>query len=77
MLKDLLDVAVYEHYLLFHYGITILLSQKYLSTFGSDFAGNMLSTFVNHSPVIYGRTFLIYNVHSLAHYVMMQIYVVL
>jgi hypothetical protein len=67
VLKNVVDLAVYEHFLLFHTGIAILISNKHLSNYGTDFAGELLNVFVSHSEVIYGSQFCIYNVHILCH----------
>ncbi|KAK4881065.1 hypothetical protein RN001_004384 [Aquatica leii] len=67
VLKDVLDIAVFEHFLLFHTGMSILISPLHLSKLGSELAGNLLNTFINHCSSLYGKQFLIYNVHSLCH----------
>lgn len=67
ILKDVLDLAVYEHFALLNCAITILLSEKYILQFGLDFTRNLLNLFVNHSKKIYGVEFLVYNVHALCH----------
>lgn len=66
VLKDNIDIAVYEHFLLFHVGISILVSDKHISEFSLKYVKKIL-TFIQHSENIYGRQFLIYNVHLLSH----------
>lgn len=67
VLESYLDISVYENFLLLHCAVTILLSATHISTFGADFAGSLLDIFVNHSKKIYGKEFIIYNVHMLCH----------
>ncbi|XP_031338854.1 uncharacterized protein LOC116172972 [Photinus pyralis] len=67
VLRDKLDVAMYEHFMLFHVGITILVSSSHINNIGANRAGIYLNEFANHSPNIYGWEFLIYNVHMLCH----------
>lgn len=66
-LKGIVDLAIYEHFLLLHCAITIFLSAKHISTFGTDMAANFLNVFIKHSRKIYGIEFLVYNVHVLCH----------
>ncbi|KAK9687290.1 hypothetical protein QE152_g36557 [Popillia japonica] len=65
VLKNIVDVAVYEHFLLLHVGMAILLSKKHLHSLGYDLANNILTTFVVHSEKLYNSEFLVYNVHAL------------
>lgn len=67
VLKNIIDRAVYEHYLLFHTAISILISAKLLSKFSCAFPQELLNVFVKHCEQLYGQTFLIYNVHILCH----------
>lgn len=67
VLKNLLDIAVYEHFLLLHAGISILCSPKLINTIGTHEAKNMLNCFVFHCKEIYGKQFYVYNVHVLSH----------
>lgn len=67
VIKDIVDLGVYEHFLLFHCGIVILLSNKHITNIGTELAGELLNVFVKHSKLIYGLEFLVYNVHSLSH----------
>lgn len=67
ILKDVLDLAVYEHFALLNCAITILLSKKYILQFGLNFTRNLLNLFViNHSKKIYGVEFLVYNTCTLS-----------
>ncbi|XP_057671397.1 uncharacterized protein LOC130903307 [Diorhabda carinulata] len=61
------DLAIYEHFLLFHCSIMILISKRHIEKFGVPFARQLLHLFVTHSEKIYGLEFLVYNVHSLLH----------
>ncbi|KAK4886523.1 hypothetical protein RN001_002794 [Aquatica leii] len=66
VLKDILDVAVYEHFLLFHAAITILLSEVYFTKL-LHYSKEFLNLFVTHCKNLYGIEFLVYNVHTLCH----------
>lgn len=65
--KDVIDEAIYQHFLLLHCAITILISKKHISTFTCSFADKLLQTFVNHCEKIYGLQFYVYNIHMLCH----------
>lgn len=67
VLENILPTAMYEHFLLLHCGITILLSKNHIEKIGTDLANEIISVFVNHCEKIYGKTFYVYNVHSLCH----------
>lgn len=67
VLKNVVNIGIYEHFLLLHFAITILASDVHIKNHGSSFAGEILNTFVKHSKQIYGTSFLIYNVHILCH----------
>lgn len=67
VIKDIVDLGVYEHFLLFHCGIVILLSNRHITNIGTELAGELLNVFVKHSILIYSLEFLVYNVHSLSH----------
>lgn len=47
--------------------VSILLSKELIASFGLDFVRDLLNNFVEHSKVIYGKQFLVYNVHTLIH----------
>ncbi|CAH1102780.1 unnamed protein product [Psylliodes chrysocephalus] len=67
VLKNNINKAIYEHFLLLHFGISILCSKQHISTKGYTLAENVLINFVKHSRHIYGLEFLIYNIHLLLH----------
>lgn len=67
VLKDILPIAVYENFLLFHFAILILCCEKHIQEFGYLLAGKLLNMFIKHCEHIYGSQFLIYNVHILCH----------
>lgn len=67
VLKDVLDIAIYEHFLLFHSAMSILLSKTNINNLSLSLAQKLLETFVNHAEKIYGPKFVIYNVHILCH----------
>lgn len=67
VLKNIVDRAVYEHYLLFHTAISILISAKFISKFNCLFPQELLNIFIKHCEELYGQEFLIYNVHILCH----------
>lgn len=64
--KGQVPTNVYKNYLLLHAGMYILCSPELVTTL-CDFAGDLLRTFITHSARIYGRRFVVYNVHSLSH----------
>lgn len=61
------DLAVYEHFMLFSCSIMILLSKRHIKNLGISLARQFLELFVKHSVRIYGIEFLVYNVHLLIH----------
>ncbi|KAK4884922.1 hypothetical protein RN001_001193 [Aquatica leii] len=68
VLKDILNKAVYENFLLLHTAVCILLCSKHTLKFGIPFAQNLLHIFIHHSKQsLYGKEFTVYNVHLLAH----------
>ncbi|KAK4882563.1 hypothetical protein RN001_005882 [Aquatica leii] len=69
VLKDTVDIAVYEHFLLLHCSVSILVSKHNIQQFGYEYVGNLLDIFVSHSEQINGLEFLVYNVHALSHIV--------
>ncbi|KAJ8940896.1 hypothetical protein NQ318_004595 [Aromia moschata] len=69
VLKDVTDLAVYEHFLLFHCAISILISDRHISKYGFEYPNKLLCAFVTHCEKLYGKQFLIYNVHILCHLV--------
>lgn len=69
VLKEFMDIAVYEHFLLLQSAMSILLSKRHLNMLGCDLAEKFLCIFVKHSKHLYGLDFLVHNVHSLIHIV--------
>lgn len=67
LLLNILDKAVYEHFLLFHAGITILCSDAHIATIRCEAADILLKIFVEYSEQLYNLEFLVYNVHCLIH----------
>lgn len=67
VLKDFVEISVYENFLLLHSAIVILISDSHILKFTSQLAKEFLNTFISHSAQIYGLEFLIYNVHMLCH----------
>lgn len=67
VIKGIVDPSIYEHFLLLHCAITILLSEYHIKNIGLNLARELLENFVKHSKKIYGIEFLVYNVHSLIH----------
>lgn len=67
VLKNIVNIAVYEHFLLLHSALSILISKTHIANVGCNFANELLHTFVIHCEHLYGLQFLIYNVHMLCH----------
>ncbi|XP_072375756.1 uncharacterized protein [Diabrotica undecimpunctata] len=67
VLKGTIPVAIYEHFLLLHCAISILISKQRLSDIGVNYADTLLKTFVTHCSKIYGQIYLVYNIHYLCH----------
>lgn len=66
--KDNLQKNVYHHFLMLHGALTILSSPILVqSEIMCHYADDLLRAFINHSIVIYGKMFVVYNVHALAH----------
>ncbi|XP_011858802.1 PREDICTED: uncharacterized protein LOC105556332 isoform X1 [Vollenhovia emeryi] len=66
--KDNLHKNVYRHFLMLHGALTILSSPMLVqSEIMCYYADDLLKAFINHSIVIYGKIFVVYNVHALAH----------
>lgn len=67
VLKDVVPIAIYEHFLLLHCAISILVSNTRISELDCKIAHELICIFLNHGVKIYGRQFYVYNVHSLCH----------
>ncbi|XP_019888297.1 uncharacterized protein LOC105283118 isoform X2 [Ooceraea biroi] len=64
--KDFVNENIYKHFLLLHSAIYIL-SHPILVHSMSDYANQLLRTFITHAATIYGKKFVVYNVHALSH----------
>lgn len=67
VLHNEIDLALYEHFMLFSSSIMILLSKRHIENLGVALARKLLCLFVKHNIKIYGTNFLISNVHLLIH----------
>lgn len=66
--KDCIQKNIYHHYLMLHGALTILSSPLLVQSEGMyHYADDLLRAFINHSIVIYGKMFVVYNVHAFAH----------
>lgn len=68
ILKTILPIQLYQHFLLFHYG-TRILSDPDLSGLPEmiSYADKILKLFVHQSKTLYGKKFVSFNVHCLTH----------
>lgn len=66
VLKDVISLEKYNHFLLFHLGIVMLSEENFCKMF-NRIAKDLLSTFVTKFSEIYGDHHIVYNVHSLVH----------
>lgn len=66
-LKGIIDRKQYKCFLLFHCAIFILLSSNASEPEWNSLAKSYLCKFVENCCALYGREFLIYNVHNLLH----------
>lgn len=64
-----IDFAIFEHFLLLHCGITILISAEHIANLGYDLPSQILRTFVLHCKTLYKLEFMVYNIHVLSHIV--------
>lgn len=69
VLKSVIDQSIYEHFLLFHFAISILVSSHLIKNDFLNIAEECLKQFILHCKNIYGPQYLIYNVHILCHLV--------
>lgn len=66
LLKGRIKSSLYQHFLLLHSAIKILISNEtYLSL--NDVANDLLRQFVKDYPDLYGEEYVTYNVHGLIH----------
>ncbi|KAB0790112.1 hypothetical protein PPYR_05330 [Photinus pyralis] len=67
VLKNILSTKLYEHFLLFHCAMRVLLLPEFVDTEWINTAKEMLVHFVAQIKLLYGNEASIYNVHSLIH----------
>ncbi|XP_057668135.1 uncharacterized protein LOC130901070 isoform X1 [Diorhabda carinulata] len=67
VLKDIVDLAIYENFLALHFSVSILLSQSHIEKFKIPFVRNIINVFIKHSKSLYGLEFMVYNVHLMSH----------
>lgn len=67
VLKDIVDLAIYENFLALHFSVSILLSESHIKKFQIPFVRNIINVFIKHSKSLYGLEFMVYNVHLLSH----------
>ncbi|CAH1106470.1 unnamed protein product [Psylliodes chrysocephalus] len=67
VLENIVNLAVYEHFLLLYCAITIFLSSRHISVVGINIPSKFLDVFITHSVKIYGAEFFVHNVHALCH----------
>lgn len=68
VLKNMLPIEKYNHFITLHVAITILVSEKYCNTF-LNYAEKLLYHFVEVTKIIYDQHYLSHNVHNLLHLV--------
>lgn len=67
VLKDVVNIAVYENFLAFHFAISVLLSDRHIKNLGVALVRNIINVFIDHVKVLYGLKFMVYNVHLLSY----------
>lgn len=67
VLKDVVNIAVYENFLAFHFAISVLLSDRHIKNLGVALVRNIINVFIDHVKVLYGLEFMVYNVHLLSY----------
>lgn len=61
VLKDVVDSRIYNHFLIFHFAIALLMSSEQVTReINSELASNILITFIEHGKKLYGLEFMIY-----------------
>jgi len=65
VLKGKLAKPLFQHFMLFHCAIKILISNN-LYTTHNTIAKNLLISFVSQYPTLYGYEYVTYNVHGLS-----------
>jgi len=66
VLRGILPEMLYNHFMLLFVAITILVCQKFASSF-CDYANELLVLFVSEAEHLYGKEICVYNVHCLIH----------
>jgi len=66
VLKGILDDALYEHFMMLHVAIKILVNKDFCIKDNAS-AKSLLVSFVKNCKTLYGNTFIVYNVHNLIH----------
>lgn len=67
-MKDVLNRAVYKNFLLLHFAVSVLLSNKHIKNVTLPTVRKILNIFINHCKnCLYGLEFIVYNVHLLSH----------
>ena len=68
VLKGVINGSIYIHFLAFSVAISIFLNKnKIKDPTNISYAKDLLIFFVQKAPEIYGKIFLVYNVHNLIH----------
>ena len=66
VLQNVLDKDSYDHFITLHVAIKILSTDSLCYEY-NNYAKSLLINFVANSSIIYGRDFVVYNVHGLIH----------
>jgi len=70
VLKNILDIDMYNHFLTLHVAISILLNQAFCKDdCYLDYAENLLKHFVHSFVKLYGKAYASHNIHNLLHLV--------
>lgn len=68
VLKNVLNRAIYKNFLLLHFAVSVLLSNKHIKNVSLSTVRKILNVFINHCKnCLYGLEFIVYNVHLLSH----------
>ena len=68
VLKGVVSKLVYDHFMALHVAMDILLNDNdEKRNFYVDYSRHLLQWFVDNAKRVYGRTFTVYNVHSIVH----------
>lgn len=68
VLKNILPVELYNHFLLLHCAITILVSEDHIAVESNiDYADELLNEFVKQFADLYGKEYVSQNIHNLLH----------